>query len=405
MKLIPEIVASTDMTRTFRRHLHAHPELGYDVHATSQFVAERLAEWGIEVTRGIGKTGVVGTLRQGAGTRSIGLRADMDALPIKEANTFEHQSQHAGMMHACGHDGHTAMLLGAAHYLAQKGAVNGTVHFIFQPAEEGLAGGRAMVQDGLFDRFPCDAIFGVHNWPGLPVGHLGSRSGSLMAGSATFDVVVTGVGSHAAMPHASADALLTASHIVVALQGIVSRNVDPIDSAVLSVCQINAGTANNVIAKECRLSGAVRTFNDDLLRTIGKRIEEISQSVASAFGCKALVEFRLAYPVTVNDADMANFAMDVAEGVVGKENISRAVKQTMAGEDFAFMLRERRGCYVFIGNGNGAHRAPGAGMGPCELHNDSYDFNDELLPIGATYFVQLVTRFLNEGARSRLTAN
>lgn len=405
MKLIPEIVASADMIRAFRRHLHARPELGYDVHGTSQFVAERLSEWGIEVTRGIGKTGVVGTLRRGRSTRAIGLRADMDALPIEEANTFEHRSQHAGMMHACGHDGHTSMLLGAARHLALEGDFDGVVHFIFQPAEEGLAGGRAMVQDGLFDRFPCEAIFGVHNWPGLPVGHIGSRPGPLMAASATFEVIVTGIGSHAAMPHASADALLAASQIVVALQSIVSRNVDPIDSAVLSVCKINGGRADNVIAKDCRLSGAVRTFDDSLLRNIGKRIEEVAQSVAKAFGCDALVEFRLAYPATVNDPDMAAFAMDVAQSVVGRDNVSRAIRQTMAGEDFAFMLKECRGCYAFIGNGDGSHREPGSGMGPCELHNDSYDFNDELLPIGATYFVQLANRYLKDGARSSSDAS
>lgn len=394
MNLIPEIVASADMIGQMRRHLHAHPELGYEVHETARFVAERLAEWDIEVTRGIGKTGLVGTLKRGNSNRAIGLRADMDALPIEEINTFEHHSKNHGVMHACGHDGHTSMLLGAAYYLAKHGNFDGVVHFIFQPAEEAGAGGQAMVEDGLFDRFPCDAVFGVHNWPGLPVGHIGTRPGTLMAGGAVFNVQVSGVGSHAARPQASADALLAASYIVVALQSVVSRNVDPVDSAVVSVVKLNAGTANNVIAKEATLTGAVRTFSDTVTRQIEGRVRKVAQNVAEGFGCKAVVEFTLGYPATVNDPNMTRFALDVAEGIVGEANISRFVTPTMAGEDFAYMLRERPGCYAFIGNGDGQHRGNGSGMGPCELHNDSYDFNDDLLPVGATYFSKLAEQFL-----------
>ncbi len=394
MYIDPQIVEATSLLTGYRRELHAHPELGYEVHRTADFVAQKLESWGIEVTRRLGQTGLVGRLKRGSGPRTIGLRADMDALPIREMNGFEHRSTVPGVMHACGHDGHVAMLLGAARHLAKFGEFDGTVNFIFQPAEEGLAGGKAMVEDGLFDRFPCDAIFGVHNWPGLPTGYIGSRPGPLMAASAVFKITVTGTASHAAMPHLSNDALLAASSIVVGLQSIISRNTDPIDSAVVSVCMIGGGTANNVIAKGCGLSGAVRTFSDTILKTIGERIRDIASSIAIAHGCTSCTEYTYAYPATVNDEKMTDFAMQVAEKVVGSDRTNVSIKPTMAGEDFAYMLAVRPGCYAFIGNGDGSHRALHNEIGPCELHNDNYDFNDEILPVGVAYFSALVENFL-----------
>lgn len=396
MRLYNSIVAASDKLSDLRQHLHANPELGFDVHQTADLIADYLENLQITVNRGIGKTGLVGTLKRGTGSRSIGLRADMDALPIQEKNTFSHRSRTPGIMHACGHDGHIAMLLGAAKYLAEEGSFDGTVNFIFQPAEEGLAGGREMVKDGLFERFPCDMIFGLHNWPGLPVGQIGSRTGSLMAASAVFEIVITGIGSHAAMPHLSADAVLAASELVMSLQGIVSRNVDPIDPAVLSVCMINGGVANNVIAHECRVSGAVRSLDPSVLQIIGSRIQEIAQGVASSHRCSADVRYDLSYPATINSAEPTNMAMRVAEEIVGIENVHRSVKPTMAGEDFSYMLLERPGCYAFIGNGDGSHRTEHGATGPCELHNDCYDFNDALIPIGATYFSRLVETSLAE---------
>jgi amidohydrolase len=399
MRLKSEIIAAQDEFRSIRRTLHANPEILYEVHDTAALIAECLSRWGITVHRGIGKTGVVGTLRKGVSNRSIGLRADMDALRIQEANRFKHASTKSGAMHACGHDGHIAMLLAASKYLAENGQFDGTVNLIFQPAEEGGAGALAMVNDGLFEKFPCDAIFGVHNWPALEEGWIGSRAGALMAGSAIFDLIVHGTSGHAAMPQNSADPILAASQIVNVLQSVVSRNIDPIDSAVLSIVKFNAGTANNVIASEAKLTGAVRAFSDELLRQIEQRIREISASVAEAFGCTVSFDFRLSYPTTVNDPSMTSFAMQVASKVVGGEKAQSEVRPTMGGEDFAFMLRERPGCYAFIGNGDGTHRDMGAGLGPCELHNDSYDFNDRIIPVGASYFAELAENFLKSEAK------
>lgn len=394
MNLIPEIEADKTEIQEFRRHLHANPELGYDVHETADFVAARLTEWGIEVERGVGRTGLVGTLKRGRSLRAVGLRADMDALPIHETNDFAHKSKNPGKMHACGHDGHVAMLLGAAHYLSEHGDFDGIVHFIFQPAEEAGAGAQAMVDDGLFERFPVDAVFGVHNWPGLPEGTIGLRDGAIMASSNRFKITVRGTSCHAARPHTGRDSILAASQLVSSLQSIVSRNVSPLESVVLSVCQFHAGTADNVVPGEAVISGTVRTFGDKTTDFIEERLKAMSLATATGFGCEVKCDFVRYYPSTVNDVAQADFAAAVAAEVVGDAKVVKNVEPSMASEDFSFMLRARPGCYAFVGNGEGLHRDNGHGLGPCELHNSSYDFNDALLPVGASYFARLVERFL-----------
>ncbi|WP_061170555.1 M20 aminoacylase family protein [Caballeronia hypogeia] len=394
MKLIPEIELDTPAIQEIRRHLHANPELGFDVHETADYVAARLTEWGITVERGVGRTGVVGTLKRGRTLRAIGLRADMDALPIHETNDFAHKSANPGKMHACGHDGHTAMLLGAAHYLAKHGDFDGIVHFIFQPAEEAGGGAQVMVEDGLFERFPVDAVFGVHNWPGLPEGTIGLRDGAIMASSNRFKIAVRGTSCHAARPHTGRDPILAASQLVSSLQSVVSRNVDPLESAVLSVCQFHAGTADNAIPGEAVVSGTVRTFNERVTDLIEQRIKALSLAISTAFDCEVDCNFNRYYPTTQNDPDQATFAAKVAAEVVGEDKVVRNIEPTMGAEDFSYMLRARPGCFAFIGNGDGAHREHGHGLGPCELHNSNYDFNDALLPVGASYFARLVENFL-----------
>jgi hippurate hydrolase len=396
MQLIDRITQFQHEIRAIRRDLHAHPELRFEEHRTSALVAERLESWGVEVHRGLGGTGVVGVLRHGRGQRTIGLRADMDALPIQELNTFEHASRHAGRMHACGHDGHTAMLLGAARYLAEVRPFEGTVNFIFQPGEEGGAGARRMIEDGLFERFPCDAVYGVHNWPGMKAGHFGTCAGPLMASANEFEIVVTGKGAHAAMPHLGVDPVFVAVQIAQGLQGIVSRARKPVDAAVLSITQIAAGEATNVIPDTARLAGTVRTFSDAVTALFEERMRHIVTLTAQAHGAHAELRFKWNYPPTVNHAREAAIACEVMESIVGPEAVDRAVEPTMGAEDFAFMLQARPGCYAFIGNGHveGAHREAGHGLGPCTLHNTSYDFNDDLIPLGATYFVRLVERCL-----------
>jgi hippurate hydrolase len=394
MNLLDPITQAAAEIRAIRRDLHAHPELRYEEHRTSDVVAAKLAEWGIEVFRGLGGTGVVGTIKRGASKKSIGLRADMDALPILEANTFAHASKHAGKMHACGHDGHTAMLLGAAHYLARHPNFDGSVHLIFQPAEEGGAGAQKMIDDGLFEKFPCDAVFGMHNWPGLAVGQFGFAPGPMMASGNQFFVTVTGKGAHAAMPNLGVDPVFVAIQIAQGLQGIVTRAKKPIDAAVLSITILKAGDATNVVPDTAQIAGTVRTFDDRVTDLIEERMRRIAQLTAEAHGASAQVQFDRYYPPTVNHAAETTFAADVAADIVGETNVIRAVEPTMGSEDFSFMLRARPGCYLWIGNGDGAHRAPGHGMGPCMLHNPSFDFNDELLPLGATYWVRLVEKFL-----------
>jgi amidohydrolase len=375
-----------ELTR-IRRDIHAHPELGFEEQRTSDLVAERLAAFGIEVTRGIGKTGLVGRLRAGNSPRAIGLRADMDCLPILEANGFGHRSTHPGRMHACGHDGHTTMLLGAANYLAKTRNFDGTVHFIFQPAEEGLGGAAAMLADGLFERFPCDAIFGMHNRPGLAVGKFQIRPGPMMAGGAYFDITVTGIGAHGARPEAGIDPVLVGSHITAALQSIVSRNVRPTDTAVVSTTKFHAGEAYNVIPEKVVLGGTVRCFTDATMTLIEERMRRIAESVATGFGAKAELDFRILFPPLVNHADEAQFIADCAAEVVGAENVNRNSNAVMASEDFAIMLKSVPGAYIQIGNGDGE--------GGCEVHNPGYDFNDGALPFGASLFARLVERRLD----------
>lgn len=394
MTVIARITQFHDEIRAIRRDLHAHPELRFEENRTADLVAEKLESWGIEVHRGLGGTGVVGVIRNGVGGRAIGLRADMDALPIQELNQFPHASRHPGKMHACGHDGHTAMLLAAAKYLAETRPFDGCVVLIFQPAEEGGAGAQRMIEDGLFERFPVDAVFGMHNWPGLPVGHFGLTAGPMMASSNEFEIRVTGKGAHAALPHLGVDPVFVAVQIAQGLQGIVTRNKKPIDAAVLSITQIHAGETTNVIPESAHIVGTVRTFSDSVTALFEEKMRHIATLTAQAHGAHAEVEFLWNYPPTVNHAAEAEFAGDVIESVFGAERLDRHQEPTMGAEDFSFMLKARPGCYVFLGNGDGAHREGGHGLGPCMLHNPSYDFNDELIPVGATFFVRLVERFL-----------
>ena len=387
MPLIDDIRADHEELTAWRRDIHAHPELGFEETRTSGLVAERLAGFGIEVHRGIGKTGVVGRLRVGNSPRSIGLRADMDCLPILEANTFGHRSTDKGKMHACGHDGHTTMLLGAARYLAQTKDFDGTVHFIFQPAEEGLGGASAMLDDGLFERFPCDVIFGMHNRPGLAIGKFQTRPGAMMAGGAYFDVTVTGVGAHGARPESSVDPVVVASQIATALQTIVSRNVRPVETAVVSVTRFHAGQAYNVIPDKAELGGTARCFSDQVMSLVEERMRRIVESVAEGFGAKAELDFRVLFPVLMNHSDEAQFILDCAAELVGEENVNRSMVPTMASEDFASMLRAVPGAYIQIGNGDGE--------GACEVHNPGYDFNDAALPYGSSLFVKLVEKRLD----------
>ncbi|TDG03529.1 amidohydrolase [Paraburkholderia guartelaensis] len=398
MNLNSDIVNFSPEIEAIRRDIHAHPELGYEVHRTAEIVATRLEEWGVSVTRGVGKTGIVGTLTRGASKRAIGLRADMDALPMQELNDFPHRSTHQGVMHACGHDGHTAMLLGAARYLARSADFDGTVRFIFQPAEEEGAGARAMIEDGLFERFPVDAVFGLHNWPGIPAGHFGVRPGPLMASASLFRIELQGAGCHGAMPHLGHDPVFAAAQIITSLQSIISRNKNPIHAAALSVTQVHSGDAQNVVPNEAWLGGTVRTFSDEMLDLIENRVREIASATASALGCVSSVKFVRNYPATVNDHEYTTLAMGVMRELVGEDAVDGAIPPTMASEDFSFMLRAKPGCYAFIGNGTGDHRSLGHGAGPCLLHNGSYDFNDALLPIGSSYFVRLVERLLARGS-------
>ena len=375
----------TEMT-AWRRDIHAHPELGFEEHRTSDIVAKKLAEFGVEVHRGIGKTGVVGVLKAGTSKRTVGLRADMDALPIAEGNAFAWKSTRPGKMHACGHDGHTTMLLGAARVLAQTRNFDGTVHFIFQPAEEGIGGAKAMIDDGLFRRFPCEALFGMHNRPGLALGRFNVKAGAMMAGGAFFDIDITGKGSHGARPESSVDPVLVAAHLATALQSVVARNVRPVETAVLSVTQIHAGDAYNVIPQTARLSGTARAFSNEVMEMMGRNVTRLAESIAAGFGAKAKTDWRTTFPPLVNDAGEADFAASVCNEIVGEQNVRRDPPLIMASEDFAFMLNEIPGCYINIGNGEGE--------GACEVHNPAYDFNDAALPYGASFYVRLVEKRL-----------
>jgi len=390
-----------DLT-AFRRDIHAHPEIAFEEVRTSAKVAERLRSMGMEVHTGLGKTGVVGVLHgkhptpAGGRAKTIGLRADMDALPMPELNTFAHASQNPGRMHGCGHDGHTTMLLAAAHALSEDPDFEGTVHFIFQPAEEnGNAGARAMIQDGLFDKFPCDAVFGIHNMPGLPENQFGFRAGPSMASSNRFDIVVKGVGGHAAQPHNAVDPIVIASEMVLALQTLVSRATNPLDSVVLTVTQIHAGDAYNVIPGEAVLRGTVRTYSNEALDKIEAGMGRIAQTLPAVYGATGELNFIRAYPAVVNHDEETAFAAKVATDTFGAERVTMGIPPFMGAEDFSFYLNEVRGSYLFLGNGTGEHReSQYEGMGPCQLHNSNYDFNDALIPVGGTFWVKLVQAYL-----------
>jgi hippurate hydrolase len=394
MKIIDSIASQSAGIAAIRRDIHAHPELCFQEVRTADVVAQKLTEWGIPVVRGMGTTGVVGIVKNGTSERAIGLRADMDALPMQEFNTFEHASQHQGKMHACGHDGHTAMLLGAAQHLAKNRNFDGTVYLIFQPAEEGGGGAREMIKDGLFDRYAMDAVFGLHNWPGSEVGRFAASAGPVMASSNEFKITITGKGGHAAMPHTGLDPVPVACQLVQSFQTIISRNKKPIDAGVISVTMIHAGEATNVIPDSCQLQGTVRTFSIEVLDMIEQRMRQITEHTCAAFDMTCEFSFVRNYPPTINSAREAEFARGVMVSIVGEEMV-QAQEPTMGAEDFSYMLMAKPGCYGFIMNGDGDHRAMGHGGGPCTLHNPSYDFNDALLPLGATYWVRLAEAWLS----------
>jgi hippurate hydrolase len=387
MPVLNRVAAYAAEMTEWRRDLHAHPELGLQEHRTSEVVAQKLAEWGIEVTRGIAGTGLVGTLRNGTSTRAIGLRADMDALEMSEANDFEHRSQNPGAMHACGHDGHTTMLLGAAKYLAETRNFDGTVHFIFQPAEEGIGGGRMMVEEGLFDRFPCDAVFGAHNDTVLPVGTMVVVPGAINANSDRFWIRIGGRGGHAARPHHAIDPVVIGSHIVLALQSVVARRTDPLDSAVLSITQFHAGSTGNVIPQDAVLNGTVRTLSAKVQDEVERLMTEIVTATAAAHGGTAVVEYERGYPQVINADEPTERAALAANRVCGEEHVIRQRLPGMGGEDFAYMAQAVPGCFVRIGQANGK-------TGSTPVHHPSYDFNDEILPIGASFWSTLVEQEL-----------
>jgi amidohydrolase len=397
MNLLDSVVTQAATLTAIRRDLHAHPELCFEEKRTADLVAQKLTEWGIPIHRGLGTTGVVGIVKNGTSSRAVGLRADMDALPMQEFNTFEHASKHAGKMHACEHDGHTAMLLAAAQHFAKQRNFDGTVYLIFQPAEEGGGGAREMIKDGLFEKFPMEAVFGMHNWPGANVGKFLVSPGPVMASSNEFKITIRGRGSHAALPHNGIDPVPVACQMVQAFQTIISRNKKPIDAGVISVTMIHAGEATNVVPDSCELQGTVRTFTLEVLDLIENRMKQVAQHVCAAHDAACEFEFVRNYPPTVNWEAESEFARKVMASIVGPDNVEKQ-EPTMGAEDFAYMLQAKPGAYCFIANGDGAHREMGHGGGPCMLHNPSYDFNDDLIPLGATYWVRLAEAWLAKSA-------
>ena len=391
MSLISEIETERDWLERVRHDIHAHPELAYEETRTAGIVRDYLQDWGIEVSTGLAGTGVVGTLRNGDGPR-IGLRADMDALPIHEANDFAWRSQQDGRMHACGHDGHTTMLLGAARYLSRNRNFTGTVDFIFQPAEEAAGGAKRMIDEGLFEQFPVDAVFGMHNWPGLEVGRFAVRTGAMMASLDCFDIVIEGKGTHGALPHKGVDPVLVASHVITALQSIVSRNVNPLEVGVVSVTKIHAGDAYNIIPGRVELGGGVRSFDPQVRSFLLERVEQIVDSVARGFDAMARVQWAIRFPPVMNESEHTQIAAAAAASVAGEDQVDTNSAPSLGSEDFAYMLEERPGCYLFIGNGSG--------KGGCVIHNPAYDFNDDILTLGASYWVRLTEQFLAQ-TRSR----
>ncbi len=392
-KVLAELMAQAPGIAAVRRDIHAHPELSFEEWRTADLVAQKLTEWGIPIHRGLGKTGVVGILKNGTSDRAIGLRADMDALPVQEFNKFDHSSQHPGKMHACGHDGHVAMLLAAAQHLSQHKQFDGTVYFIFQPAEEGGGGAREMMRDGLFELFPMQAVYGMHNWPGLAEGQFALSAGPVMASSNEFKITIHGKGCHAALPHNGIDPVPIACQMVQAFQTIISRNKKPVDAGVISVTMIHTGEATNVVPDHCEMQGTVRTFSLDVLDLIEQRMRDIAHHTCAAFGATCTFEFERNYPPTINHAAETEFAHHVMASIVGGGNVVPQ-EPTMGAEDFSYMLQAVPGAYAFIGNGEGAHRTHGHGEGPCTLHNPNYDFNDALIPLGGTYWVKLVEAWL-----------
>ena len=378
MRLIESILADAAAIAALRRDIHAHPELCFQEQRTADVIAKALTDWGIPVHRGMGTTGVVGIVKNGSSDRAVGLRADIDALPITEHNKFAHASTHPGKMHACGHDGHTAMLLAAAKHLSRH---------------RNCGGAREMIKDGLFDKFPMEAMFGAHNWPGMPVGHFALKNGPAFASSNEFKITIRGKGSHGAMPHLGLDPVPVACQMVQAFQTIVSRNVRPIDAAVISVTMIHTGEATNVVPESCEMQGTVRTFTLEVLDLIERRMQEVAEHTCAAFGVQCEFEFVRNYPPTINHAAETEFVRRVMTEVVGADAVHE-FEPTMGAEDFSYFLQAKPGCYFLIGNGDGAHREGGHGLGPCMLHNPSYDFNDDLIPLGATLWVRLAEQWL-----------
>ncbi len=393
MKLIESILADAASIAAVRRDIHAHPELCFEELRTSDVIAKQLGDWGIPVHRGLGKTGVVAILKNGTSDRAVGLRADIDALPMTEHNRFAHASKHPGKMHACGHDGHTAMLLGAAKHLAKHRNFDGTVYLIFQPAEEGGGGAREMIRDGLFEKFPMEAVFGAHNWPGMAAGQFALKPGPCFASSNEFRITIRGKGAHAAMPHNGIDPVPVACQMVQAFQTIITRNKRPIDAGVISVTMIHTGEATNVVPDSCEIQGTVRTFTLEVLDLIESRMKAVAEHTCAAFGTECEFEFARNYPPTINHPAETEFARRVLGEMVGAENVLE-FEPTMGAEDFSYYLLDKPGCYFLIGNGDGSHREGGHGLGPCMLHNPSYDFNDELIPLGATMWVRLAEAWL-----------
>lgn len=375
-----------------RHDLHAHPELGFDEHRTSEIVAGFLGENGIEVHRGLAGTGVVGVIQGAQPGSSIGLRADMDCLPMFEANDFAHRSIHPGLMHGCGHDGHTVMLMAAARYLAQTRRFSGKAVVIFQPAEEGGGGARVMIEQGLFKQFPVDSVYALHNNPDYPAGVIAVQPGPVEAAADSFEIVVTGRGGHAAIPHAAIDPVLAASHIIVALQSIISRNLHPLESGVVTVASLQTSqlTANNVIPAHVKMIGTARSFTSANRHLLEKRIGEIAHGVATAFGAAVTYDYQRGYPATVNHPEQALFAAGVARSLVGEANVRCNEPLTMGAEDFSYMLQERPGAYIYLGQGGSTSE----GVGHCQLHNDRYDFNDSIIPLGAGLLASLVEQGL-----------
>ena len=403
MNVIDSIVTQAAGIAAVRRDIHAHPELCFEEVRTADVVAGKLTEWGIPIHRGLGKTGVVGIVHGrdgGACGRAIGLRADMDALPMQEFNTFEHASKHHGKMHACGHDGHTAMLLAAAQHFAKHRNFDGTVYLIFQPAEEGGGGARVMIEDGLFEKFPMQAVYGMHNWPGMPAGTMAASAGPVMASTSEFKITVRGKGGHAAMPHMGVDPVPIACQMVQAFQTIISRNKKPVDAGVISVTMIHTGEATNVVPDSCELQGTVRTFSFEVLDLIEKRMRQVAEHTCAAHDAVCDFEFVRNYPPTINTPAEAQFARKVMASIVGEDN-ALDQEPSMGAEDFAYMLQAKPGAYLFIANGDGSHREMGHGGGPCTLHNPSYDFNDDLIPLGGTFWVRLAEEWLAAQAKAK----